>query len=215
MALYISIWIGKAFNLAVGGYYFRRLPFPYRLVFYLTAVALLFECYGFYLGPHLHRNNSWLFNIYILLDAWLMGTAAIYLMNIRKRYFFFGTLVVETVIWLVNICVYSIRIFADVAMVAELALLTIMYLFLLYSSSVFKKSNILYQPVFWLSFPTILYCACDIPYFGLHNYIIVHAPTLAVEIAVINTILDILRYPLIAISFILLGRQKQVALNVA
>ena len=110
MGLFICICLGKIFNLGMGGYYFRSLPLPYRLVFYLTALALLFECYGFYLGPHLHRDNSWLFNIYTLIDAWFMGIVAVYLVDNKRKYFFFVALAAETIIWILNVCAKSIYI---------------------------------------------------------------------------------------------------------
>ena len=215
MGVFVCIFAGKVFNLATGGYYFRSLPLPYKLVLFLTAAALLFECYGYYLGVHLHKGNSWLFNIYILVDAWVLGVAAIYLMNVSKKYLFFAALIAHTIIWCVNVCMGSIYTFANFGLVSDFILLTAMYLTVLISNSVFKKSSILSQPVFWLS-ATIIFCsACAIPYFGLHHYLISNAPALASKLISINMFLDIIRYPLVAISFILLGRQKQAVLKVA
>lgn len=215
MYLFLCILIGKLITLAIGMYYFKCLPNPYKWVFFLTAIALFCECVGYYLGVRLHKPNAWLFNIYLLFDIWMMGTAAIYLMNFKKNVYFFVALLGYTIVWVISVAINSINTFANFAMVFGLILLTIMYLLVLFNNSVFKKSNILTQPVFWLSLSTILYCSCDIPYFGLHNYLIIHAPRLSYKLIGINTVLDVIRYPLVAISFILLGRQRQIVLKAA
>jgi hypothetical protein len=43
---------------------------------------------------------------------------------------------------------------------------------------------------------------------GMHNYLSEKMPRLGTKLAVINSALDIVRYPLTGISFILLGRRK-------
>ena len=210
------ILIGKLFALITGGYYFRFLSLPYKLVLFLIAIAASFECSGYYIAMHLHEPNSWLFNLYILIDVFFMGSAAILLIDNRKtRRLFMVFIFIDSIIWIMDIITNSIYEFANFAMVCNLIFSTIMFLIVLFSNSIFHSKKMLKQPVFWLSVSTILYSACDIPYMGLHNYLIIHAPVLSNELFTINTVLDIVRYPLVAISFILLGRQKQVALNAA
>jgi hypothetical protein len=145
-----------------------------------------------------------------------MGSAAIYLINNRKIKVFFLTLLISnTIVWTINIIAISIYLYANISMVFNLTFLTIMFIVVLFENSLFQSKNILKQPVFWLSLSTILYCACDIPYMGLNNYLSEHSPILARQLYKINAVLDIIRYPLVAISFILLGRQKQVVVKTA
>jgi len=215
MALLVLVILGKILTLVVGWYYFKYLPTPYKLIFYLTAVALCSEGYGFYIANILREPNGWLFNSYILLEVWLSGIAAIKLMNLKTKNIFFILLGIQTLFWTISVLRGSIYVFANFALVLGLIMLTLMYLIVLFSNSVFNSNDILKQPVFWLSISTVLYCACDIPYFGLHSYLISNSPRLAHRLIYINTVLDVIRYPLVAISFILLGRQKQAVLKAA
>ena len=205
---------GKLFALIVGGYYFRYLSRPYKLVLALIALAFFFESYGAYIISHLHHANVWLFNCYMLIDSWFMGSAAIYLVTERKiKKVFIVLLAVYSVVWFVDIGVNSLYKYANMTMVFGLIILTVIYLIVLFSNSVFTSKSMLKQPVFWVSVSTILYCACDIPYMGLYNYLLLHSPSLSLKLFYINLVLDVIRYPLAAVSFILLGRQKQLVLN--
>ena len=216
MPLLFYFLAGKLFALIVGGYYFKCLTRPYRLVLYLIGIAAISESYGYYIMKHLHEHNIWLFNFYLVAEAWLMGMAAVQLLIVPwLKKVFLMLLVIGSIIWVLNVVRNSIYVFASLSMVYGLILLTVMYLAVLFTNSVFKNKNILVQPVFWLAISTILYCACDIPYMALHNYLITNAPVLSAKLISINDVLDIVRYPLVAISFILLGRQKQGVLNAA
>ena len=75
----LSFFLGKFFSLFIGGYNFRYLPRPYKIVLLLIAIASLCEGYGYYIFKYLHRSNAWMFNIYIVLEIWLLGIAAIFL----------------------------------------------------------------------------------------------------------------------------------------
>ena len=192
------------------------LPRPYKLVLYLIAVAFFCESYGYYIHHILQKQNAWLFNLYMLTEVLLMGGAAIYLVNKKNvRLLFLLLLGINTSIWGYAIFVNSIYSFANFSMVCGCILLASIYLSVFFANSLFKQANIIKQPIFWLCLSTILYFGCDIPYMGLHNYLTKHAPSIAWQLDYINIILDIIRYPLIAISFLLLGRQKNVVLNTA
>ena len=82
---------GKVFAFIVGAYYFKYLPQPYRLVLLLIAIASFCDSYGYYLSQYTHSYNAWLYNLYMIVEAWLFGISAICLMNSNKvrRIFFF------------------------------------------------------------------------------------------------------------------------------
>jgi hypothetical protein len=48
---------------------------------------------------------------------------------------------------------------------------------------------------------------------GLHNFLSDQMPILAGRLVNINDILDIIRYPLLGVSFLLIGMNKSVVLN--
>jgi hypothetical protein len=208
---------GKFFALIAGSIYFKSLSRPYKLVFYLTAIAAVVEGYGFYIYSVLKQPNIWLFNFYLIIEVWLMGLAAIYLINNKKiRIIFYALLAITTIVWLLNIYLTSIYRFANYAMICGCALLTIMYITVLLDNSIFSSKEILKQPVFWLAISSIIYFACDIPLMGLFNFLSVQMPTSTVmKLALINSALDIIRYPIAGVSFILLGRQKKAELKTA
>ena len=152
----------------------------------------------------------------MIIEVWLLGLAAIYLVrkDIVKKVFFI-LLIINTIVWACVVVNNSIYSFATISMVCGCCLVTLMYISVLFNNSLFNGGSIIKQPVFWLSLSTILYFGCDIPFMGLHNYLVEHMLRLATQLTNINTVLDIIRYPLVAISFILLGRRKQVVLKSA
>ena len=150
----------------------------------------------------------------MIIEVWLLGVAAILLTtNNGVRKLFLISLVADTIIWATIIMRHSIYLFANVPMVAGCCIITALYIYVLFNKAIFYNNKILNQPIFWLSISTVLYFGCDIPYMGLHNYMAQHVLALAKKLDYINRILDIIRYPLVAISFILLGRQQHVALK--
>ncbi len=200
---------GKIFSVFIGVYFFKYLSRPYKLVLLLIAIALFCESYGYYISKYNHAHNAWLFNIYIIVEVWLLGISATYLINSTKiKNIFLLLLATNSLIWIGIILQYSIYVFANVSMVVGCCFITVIYVIVLYTNSLFSDKAALKQPVFWLSVSTILYFACDIPYMGLHNYMIQYMPSVSKKLGNINTILDIIRYPLVAISFILLGLKK-------
>jgi len=205
---------GKLFALIVGLIYYKYLPRTYKLVLCLIAIASFCESYGYYIGHHLKEHNAWIFNFYMLIELWIMGLAAYFIVkNNRIKIFFVSLLVTNTVIWVICITRSSIFSYANIAMVFNLVSLSIIFGIVLLTNSLFNKEDMIKQPIFWLSVSTIIYCACNIPYMGMYSYLLAHTPVLAKQLFKINGILDIIRYPLVAISFILLGRQKQVVLK--
>ncbi|MES2703439.1 MAG: hypothetical protein V4649_12420 [Bacteroidota bacterium] len=191
-----------------GLYYFRQLPKPYKIVLYLLIIAIGCEIYGYYIGAIQKQSNAWLFNFYMPVEVWALGLAAIDLVPKKKaQLLFYVLLFTNTIIWIVDMYndVYQ---FANFSMVCGSVLLTVLYMGVLVNNSLFTQKNIRKQPVFWLSISTILYFGCVVPYMGMHNYLSKEYYKVAVELAYINIILNFVRYPLVAISFILLGRQK-------
>ena len=209
MSVYFYL-LGKVFALIIGLCYFRFLGKSYKIILLLVAIASICESYGYYLTHFLLMSNAWLFNLYMIIEVWLMGAASIYLIDNRtlKKVFFFGILL-NTIVWVFFICSSSIYVFANIPMICGCSLIMIIYTIVLFRSSLFSGQTTFMQPVFWVSISTILYFGGDIPYMGLHNYLVSNNPSLGIRLANINTVLDVIRYPLVAISFILLGRNSR------
>ncbi len=210
MLILFYFLLGKLFTIIVGFVFFKSILRPYKFVLCLVIIATICEMYGYYLS-HIHKPNFWLFNLYMLFEIWFMGIAAIYFVdkkNIKKL--FLLLLVISSIIWLSIVISNSISTFANFALVCNSVILAVMYIIVLFKNSLFSKKNILIQPIFWVSISTIIYFSCIIPYMGLHNYLSDNMPAIAGQLMDINDVLDIVRFPLIGISFILLGRKNKV-----
>jgi hypothetical protein len=201
---------GYFFCLITGIIYFKHLPKSYRLVFYLFLMAMLCEACGYYLAHYLHRWNWWVFNLYMQLEVWFMGCAALYLVAQRTiRIFFLSVIFFNTAVWSAEIMMKTIYQPSNVAMVCYSISLAGMYIVVLFSNSLFSKRSIIQQPIFWLAASAILYFSCIVPYMALSSFLFQRFARLAYKLHTINIVLNVLRYSLIAISFILLGRQTK------
>jgi lysylphosphatidylglycerol synthetase-like protein (DUF2156 family) len=208
--------LGKAITLFFGIYYFNRLPLPYKLVLYLDAIAMFCEACGYYISQVKRLPNAWLFNLYMPTEVWLMSIAAILLVDSKRMKVLFGALLLlNSTYYIYSIANHSLSVFAGFSMVFGCIVLSFMYIVLLFSNSLFSSKDIMKQPIFWLCASTILYFGCDIPNMGLHNFISGRLHDYADQIQTINSVLDVIRYPILAISFILLGRQGKPELKTA
>lgn len=198
--------VTKAFALFAGIYYFRHLTPPYKLTMYLVAIAIFFESYGYYIRSTGHMN-AWLFNFYIPIEMWLLGVAGMYFLpNRRVKMITAIFLIISTIIWASNIVANTVYVYANYAMACGALILTVLYFAVLFANSLFNTKQILRQPLFWLALSNILYFGCIVPFLGLFQYL-TQMPTLGKELATINYILNFIRYPMVGVSFILLGRE--------
>ena len=95
--LFYSV-IGKIFAIGVGIYWYRSLQKPYVVIFYQIIFAFLAETAGTILVEY-GKYNTWVFNVFILLELYLTSYAGLLLIPKKiHRYFYFSTGIV-TVIW--------------------------------------------------------------------------------------------------------------------
>jgi len=209
----IVIFLGKLLTIAVGTYHFKRLTTPYRITFMLVVIAFLTESYGYYFSRY-GGHNAWLFNFYILIEAWAMTIAGFYLISNRRiqRLLFF-LLCANTLFWLRTLIANSVFVFANIPMATGCLFMAIEYVYILISDGIFNRANVIKQPLFWLSVSIILYCACVIPLMMMHGYLQKYAVSISVPLQHINSVLNIVRYALVAISFILLGNRTRVKMT--
>jgi hypothetical protein len=176
----------------------------------VTVIALLAETSGYVISHVLHHKNLWLFNLYMLAELLLMGWAAILFVTATRLKIIFGSLMFSYVIfWAIMIRLHSIFEFASNCMILGCILMVFFYIMVFFGSSLFSSGGLFNQPIFWTCFATILYFGCDIPVMGLYNFLAEKMPEIGGKLANINTYLDIIRYPLYGVSFLLLGRMKQ------
>jgi len=208
-SLFIIV-IGKILAILFGLYYFKSLSIAFRLILFQVVLALICESFARYLliRHSFHYNNLWIFNWYLLCEMWLAGLAGKSLISnkIIKRIIPY-LLIALTVLWAVNIYVEGMVNFANWCFIGSSIILVAIYIVVLFETALFKSQNIFSQPAFWLSLSIVLFFGCDLPYFGLRNYLISHnLNSLELKLYIINSVLNFIRYPLIAISFIFCGQ---------
>lgn len=215
MQLLFILIPGKVLALLIGIFYLRSLSTPYRLLLLQVIIALFFESYGYYLGMIKNQNNAWAFYYYLLIDSWLMGIAGNYFIEnkILKRSVPF-LLVLTSAIWVFDLWSNGFNVLPNRFLVCYSILLVIIYISVLFNKA-FINTSILKSPLFWIAISTILYYSCIIPFIGLWNLILKTSPKLADQLFNINLVLNFIRYPLVALSFYLYGKQQQRMLNEA
>ena len=209
MAGFFYVIFGKIIAIIVGALYWRYLSRPYRIVLLLVVLALIFETIGYYLGHFKQQQNVWLFNLYMPLEPLLLGVASLEFIKMKKyKPIVYGLLLLNFIVWLLEILHNSIYNFASFSMICGCFLLTGLYIGVLLNNTIYGKRALVSEPSFWLCLSVILYFGCDIPYMGMFKYWGVHKLAL-IRLANINSLLDLIRYPLVAISFFILGYQQR------
>lgn len=209
LQLVFAALIGKIITFLVGVFFIKKLATAYKLLLLQVLVALLFESYGFYLGYVKLHNNIWIFNYYLLLEAWLLSIICLaFINNVLLKKITFPILFAVSGIWLYEIMTDSIHVLANKFFIAYGLLLIVLNIAILFNRA-FSKESLFKNPVFWVAISSILYFSCVIPYKGMENYLISRSLKLAESLFDILQVVNIIRYPLIALSFYLYARQQK------
>lgn len=173
-------------------------------------LAAINEFVAWAINYYWHLNNVPMFNTYVILELWLIGSACrLYIHNsLIKRLILMG-MIALTIYWLLDVIVNGIVLFKNGIFVAISLFYVVCFLTLLISKSIFSQKKIYLQPLFILAVATILYFAAIIPFFGLMNYLTTNDMSLAIKLFKINIAAAILRYALVAIAFYLYGNQAK------
>lgn len=188
--------------------YGRYLSLPYRLVLLQVVIAIITELAGSYIAIYQHKHNIWLFNIYWLIDFWLLGMAGYMLLRngMQKRLVPY-LLVTATIVWAANIYTQGIFIHPTLALCLISIILVYIYLGVL-SGNLFRNGQLWQQPQLWLSISIISFSACTIPFYSLFNHLYRTSPETLGPLFRIIIGLNLIRYPLVAFSLYLYGRQR-------
>jgi len=186
----------------VGIYSWRYLTLPFKLIFFQIICASFADITGRILEIYLN-NNIFLYNAYLFIELWLVGLAGWYMIR-NKTYqkWLMAFLIICTVVAIVSISITGIKVFANWAFLMECLLLTITYLGILINLLISNKGNITKEPVFWLCIGIITYFGCNVPLFGMLNYLVEYHPLLGNYIYRIDHVLCIIRYSFVAVGFL-------------
>lgn len=208
--IFFILFSSKILGIGVGTYYFKQLTLPYKALYFQVVIALLVEAAGAYIGLVLKEHNIWLFNIYLLFDAWLIGIPAILLIHTLKlKKIAWLILTINLFVWFANIYKSGLAVPANWSFLFCCTSVVIIYFFLLFDSGIFNKNRLHTQPLFWMALSPILYFACMIPYKGFEKYLFANDMSIARTLFNINIGLGFFRYLFLAVSFYLLGRETK------
>jgi hypothetical protein len=210
--MFILFVLGKLFAIVSGLYYWGKLPKSYKLAFWVTVMGLVCETIGYYIVKVLHQYNVWIFNIYIPLEFMLFCLAFSYESTNAKFKkaipFIMGAYAIT---WIALIYKNTMFVFSHYAMLCSCVILPALYLALLLENIFDNDESLTKTPIFWLCTAIIVCFAGNIPYMAMFEYWIMKYLTSSHVSLLLNfnQLLDAIRYPLIGISFLLLGYQKQ------
>ncbi len=198
---------GNLLAVIFGFYWVKHLPLPYRLMLALVCVTLLCEILGHFSSAH-HRGNAWVFNsFYLMPELWLTGlTGAMLTIQRLVKIAIPLALLAGSALWIFDITQYGVNVLSSASLLYVGICLTLIFLIVLVST--LYQQNLFKSAAFWLSVSVILYFSCNIPLFGMYNLISSRSHELLDKLYYINNILVAIRYPLVAFSFYLAGRQQ-------
>lgn len=189
----------------------KRLDMALKVLVIQLATALITQVTGWVYHIY-YTNNTFIYNIYIVLDLWLIGLIALCLIQDRRyRTILVGAQVICTSIIAICIWKMGITVLANWGYLSSSILFTMTYLFLivrmLFSAD---ATSLTKRPHFWMCVGILIYYGGNVPLFGFFNYMIKNHPLVASKAILINDFLNIIRYSFMGVA---LFKQRQIMLK--
>lgn len=206
----VIIHFFELLSICIGLYYWRLLLPAYRLFWVQVLLAFSTEVIARAMHHNTGFNNIILYNFYVVLEVWLLGSACRLLLKktYLKRLIAY-LLPFITVSWFVGTIIKGITVFNNWIVIVVALFYIVFYFALLLDNLIFRIQELYKQPLFLIAIAMILYYATIIPLFGMINYLTNSDMKLASKLYNINLAAVILRYALVAIAFYLYGRQAK------
>lgn len=129
----------------------------------ISILGVLAETYGKAFWIMYHQPNSWIFNIYMIIEFALYCAAAAYYLPAFIRRLLPYIVGLQAIVWLTQIVRFSIFQFANFSLVVGSLILTVLYMVILVTQTMHATRALVKNPLFWLCISVVLYYACDIP----------------------------------------------------
>lgn len=183
---------------------------PLKLIIVQLILAFIVQSIGMGMNIQGHEN-TWLFNLYMPLEVWLIGMTAYYYIRtpaIKKSLLLL--LPINTIIWGVIIIQEGINAFALAAIVTESIILTFAFIYILIEllQAQTKDSYITRSSTFWIAISIVIYFGCNIPLFSFLQYLMEVDMNYARLLFRINLILCIVRYVLTVYALYLAKKER-------
>jgi len=198
----------------IGIYLFKRFNTFFKLHSILVIFALIVDLAATSLIAYqknhgLDQNNGWLYNIYILIEGFLLiGAGFVYFKQKQNQYWFILFPLIYIGGFLTEIILKGYLQFANYSFLVEGILVILIYLLIMFYSISPDNSINKLSSEFWLSLGLLIYFACNAPYFGPLHYLEKYWPELSKKLFLIPSILSNIRYFFVALSFYLYTRYQ-------
>ncbi len=206
--IFILLTIFIAF--AIGSFRFSLMSSPLKLITIQLGISLVVQTIGLYLMQN-GMLNEWLFNVYIPIEIWFLGGAAlIYLNNNAQKSVLSALLIFATIVWLFQIYNNGIEQFAVWTLLTQSLILVLAYTTILFQllRTQDKDSFIIKKSTFWIAISIIIYYGCNIPFFSFLQHLIEVDKNSAKLLFQINSVLCLIRYPLTGYALYLAKTEK-------
>lgn len=184
------------------------LPKPYRILLVLSFITLAVDGVALYIRKVLEQSNSWLYNCYMIFDFGLLAATAYYFrpskstLNCITVASFFFLLSWGYTFFSTGISLFFVNVYMIISI-----LILIVYIWLLYYQAMECKHSLIKSPGFWACTGIIVFYACNAPFFSIMNLLNDKAKQSTLHY-LITTVLNNIRYLLLAYSFCLIRIQR-------
>lgn len=212
----LTVVMIKLSVIIVGMYYFFNLSLPYRIFIFQAAGAIITETTGLAIVRSFHQSNLWVFNIFYLLEHWMLALAGFcFLRKIWASRIIIPLLLFITLVWVWGVYTSGIFVFYTSFGLAHHIILVLIYLAVLYYSIVFRRVKLRKHPQLWISLSVIIFYGCELPFQGMFTYLAEHHPEIlkALFHPIVWT-LNFIRYPMTAYALYLAGSQDKKSISI-
>lgn len=200
----------------MGIYAFRYLNFLYRIFFFQLIPPLLIFILGSVLNyianiDNVRPNNQWLYNLYMPVETYFLAWSAYEYFKSKKRtILIFIGYVIFLGVFIAELFIKGISVFANHGYIAESALLLVIYLLILYNYFTNHNNNWKRSPIVWISIGIVLYFGGAVPYLSLMHFLQDNHPRLNLFLFqfIIEGLANV-RYLLLALGFWLIRRNAK------
>ena len=208
MTLRVSLELfANAFAGLIGLILFRRLPLAYRIILLQVLIGLTVEMIS--AGLFKNQPNVIFYNIYMLVDSFLLMYAGYLLTQKKSSFLFMITFLAVPMIWVCEYLIKAKHQFYSSTFVTYASALVVIYSRILYKKIYTSNDSIWKIPELWLSIGLIIFYGCTVPYFALFNFVMKLSKEQQGFLKLI--VLDIpnnLRYLCTCLAFILVANYK-------
>jgi hypothetical protein len=209
LSFFLSI-IVKVAAIVVGVVYWKWLPLPYRIIMAQVFVGILAETAGKIMNMLHYPSNQWVFNIYMLAETLLIGSAAYFFMKEgRARRLAKYLLLSFIVCWPLCLYAYTVFHFFSAYYVSYSFFLILLYTYVLTNYALFTKKKLLGNPLFIICISVIMMFAGTIPFFGTLKHVVENDIDVALLLFYVIITINLIRYLLVTIAFYLCGSQAK------